>query len=365
MTIFALVILIGLVALLSVLLVLSPGRLTPLTDRYGNPIVGSLSERVFVKINGIRQGMFIQSVDTNNPVLLLLHGGPGLPTFFLNTTHPTGLEKHFTLVWWEQRGAGISFSTKIPKETMTIDQMIGDTICVSNYLRARFNKEKIYLLGHSWGSFLGIQVAAKAPDLFHAYVGMAQITYQLQSEVLAHAFILDVYTSRKNEKMVRELQGAPVTLAKGISKAWMRIRDPEMHKLGIGTTHDMRSIITGIFLPIWREPAYKLTEKVAIWRGKDWSRRCLWEQLLNTDLSETVLQLKIPVYFFIGHHDYTSNQNLAAAYFRKLDAPLKGYYTFYHAAHSPIFEEPDLALKILREDVLHQRNSLANPEFND
>jgi pimeloyl-ACP methyl ester carboxylesterase len=129
-------------------------------------IPGSISERVTVEIGGIPQGMFIQSVDPANPVLLFLHGGPGMVEFFMEQEYPTGLENHFTMVWWEQRGAGMSFSPDIPPETMTMAQMISDTVEVADYLRARFGQDRILLLGHSWGAYLGIQVAAAAPDRF-------------------------------------------------------------------------------------------------------------------------------------------------------------------------------------------------------
>jgi pimeloyl-ACP methyl ester carboxylesterase len=319
-----------------------------------------LSERVFVEINGIRQGMIIQSVDRSNPVLLFLHGGPGMPIFFLNTTHPSGLEQDFTVVWLEQRGAGMSFASDIPPETMTMEQLIADTIAVTNYLRHRFGKEKIYLLGHSWGSFLGIQVSAKEPNLFHADIGMAQVTYQLRSEMAARAHMLSAYQARGDTAMVRKLEAATIDLTDGLSDAWMRVRDEAMHGLGVGTTRDMRSVITGVFLPVWRNPAYTLGEKIAFWRGMACSRKFLWEEVLRTDLADRVRQFEIPMYFFIGQHDYTTNCDLALDYFLLLNAPIKGFYTFHDSAHSPLFEEPARARAILRQDVLAKRTSLAD-----
>ena len=127
--------------------------------------------------------------------------------------YPTGLERHFTMVWWEQRGAGMPFSASIPPETMTMERMIADTIEVADYLRQRFGQDRILLLGHSWGSYLGIQVAAQAPDRFLAYVGMAQIVYQLQSEVMARNYMIDAYRERGDDRMVRRLEAAPVSMA--------------------------------------------------------------------------------------------------------------------------------------------------------
>jgi len=247
MILAGLILLIGFALGLAWLLVISPGRPDPLRDATGNVIPGSLSERVTALIGGIPQSMIIQSVDPENPVLLFLHGGPGMTEVFMELDYPTGLERHFTMVWWEQRGAGMSYSSDIPPETMTIEQMIADTIEVADYLRDRFQQDRILLLGHSWGSYLGIQVAAAAPDRFHAYVGMAQIVHQLRSEVMAHACLLATYRARGNTSMVHRLEAAPVSMEAGTSPEWMRLRDATMHRAGVGHTRDIDSVITGIF----------------------------------------------------------------------------------------------------------------------
>jgi pimeloyl-ACP methyl ester carboxylesterase len=360
MTVLASVLLLVLLGFVGLVFAWSPGRVAPLVDAAGQPIAGSLSERVFVKINGVQQGMLIQSVNPSNPVLLFLHGGPGMPQFFLNGTHPTGLEQDFTVVWWEQRGAGISFSSDIPPESMTINQMIEDTIAVADYLRKRFGRDRIVLLGHSWGSFLGIQVAARAPDRFSAFIGMGQVVHQLRSEVEAHDHLLEAWHARGDLAMVRKLEAAPVSMTYGVSDAWMRLRDEALHGLGVGTTRDMDSVITGVFLPIWRSRAYTVGEKIAVWRGMAWSRSFLWNEFLRTDLATRVTRLEIPVYFFIGEHDYTTSFALARAYFGLIKAPVKGYYTFHDSAHSPLFEEPQRARLILQQDVLKGKNSLAD-----
>ncbi|RDC69688.1 alpha/beta fold hydrolase [Rhodovulum sp. 12E13] len=128
----------------------SPGRPETLRDAQGRLIPGSISERVTVQIGGVPQGMIVQTVDPANPVLLFLHGGPGMVEFFMERDYPTGLHEHFTMAWWEQRGAGMSFSTDIPPETMTMERMLADTIEVADYLRARFGQDRILLFGHSW-----------------------------------------------------------------------------------------------------------------------------------------------------------------------------------------------------------------------
>ena len=138
------------------------------------------------------------------------------------------------------------------------------------------------------------------------------------------------------------------------------LRDEYMHGIGIGTTREMKSVVSGIFLPSWGFREYTLLEKVNLWRGKFYSRArqfSLWDTMQATDLTQEVLELKIPAYFFHGRYDYTCAYPLARAFFEKLTAPLKGFYTFENSAHTPIFEEPDKAVKILLEDVLKKANS--------
>jgi pimeloyl-ACP methyl ester carboxylesterase len=349
-----------LLSLVGVLLLRSRGKPRPLVDENGNPLPGSISAKLHVNINGVEQGMFITGKDQGNPVLLFLHGGPGMPEYFLTQSYHTGLEACFTVCWWEQRGAGLSYSASIPPATMTAEQFIADTLGVTAYLRQRFGKEKIYLMAHSGGSFIGIQAAARAPDLYHAYIGVAQIAYQLKSESLAYAYMLKRFKENGNVRMVRRLEQAPVTMTVPLPDSYLSLRDEAMHSLGIGTMHGMKSVVTGIFLPVWTCRAYTVGEKVAIWRGKAFSRSLLWDKMIATDLTKQVTVLGLPTYFLHGVYDYTASYTEARSYFDGIDAPVKGFYTFEHAAHSPIFEEPEKVLTILREDVLAGANSLAD-----
>lgn len=349
----------GVLLMLGVLLLWSPGKPKPIVDQNGSPLPGGLSEKIHVAINGAQQGMFVESRDTTNPVLLFLHGGPGMPTHFLANRYPTGLEEDFTVVWWEQSGAGLSYAAASP-ETLTVEQLISDTIAVTNYLRNRFGQEKIYLMGHSWGSFLGIQVAARAPELYHAYIGVGQVSYQLKSEMLAYDYMLEQYKQHGNTRMVRRLEAAPVTLNDPLPVSYDLLRDGAMHSLGIGTTRDMKSVITGIFLPSWFAREYTLGEKIDLWRGKFRSKAILWDAFIGTDLNKQVTALALPLYFLHGQYDYTASYAAAKAYFQSLNAPLKGFYTFENSAHSPMHEEPLRLRQILRQDVLRRANTLAD-----
>jgi pimeloyl-ACP methyl ester carboxylesterase len=284
-----------------------------------------------------------------------------MPDYFLTEKYPTGLENYFTMVWWEQRGSGLSYSKAIPSGTMTAEQMISDTKEVTNYLRNRFGKEKIYLMGHSGGTFIGIQTATMYPELYNAYLGVAQISNQLRSEKLAYDFMLGQFRDKGDLKMVKKLEASPVTMTNGTPPAYSAIRDIAMHSLGIGTTHYMKSVISGIFFPSLKCREYTFSEKINTWIGKSHSGiSIVWKNILATDLSEKFTELKIPVYFFEGAYDYTCSYSEAKRYFEKLKAPVKGYYIFEKSAHSPFFEEPDKMQKIIREDVLAGVNNLAD-----
>ena len=354
------VVVISLCALVGVLLFMSPGTPKPFLDASGKPLAGSISEKITVHINGVEQGMFIRAEHVGNPVLLYLHGG--MPDYFLNEHYPTGLDEYFTVVWWEQRGSGISYRADIPPESVNPGQLVSDAVEVTNYLRKRFGRKKIYLMGHSGGTFIGIQAAAQAPECYHAYIGVAQMSNQLESERLAYEYMLQRFRDDGNSKMVRRLGEARVGEAIPLPDSYLKVRDVAMHELGVGTTHDMTSIVTGLLLRSLRSREYTLSEKIGMWRGKISSGSRLWNAQLSTDLTTKVTRLEVPVYFFHGVYDYTVSYPLARSYYKRLDAPVKGFYTFMYSAHSPLFEEPAKMREIVRADVLTASRGLADPD---
>lgn len=279
-----------------------------------------------------------------------------MPEYFLTCNYPTGLDNQYTVVWWDQRGAGLSYNRKMKSETMTSKQFVADTIEISKYLCKRFNQEKIYLMGHSWGSFIAIQAAAEAPELYKAYIGVGQITNTRKSENISYEYMLNYYNEHNDIRTVKKLKNLSVD-----SKEYSHIRDEVMHRAGIGTTHNMKSVITGIFVPSFLNSEYTLTEKINLWKGKIYSRNHtnLWKELNNTDISEKIAKLNIPVYFFSGKYDYTVCYKLSEKYLGRLDAPIKGFYIFEKSAHSPIFEEPEKIADIISKDVLNGTNDLS------
>jgi pimeloyl-ACP methyl ester carboxylesterase len=216
-------------------------------------------------------------------------------------------------------------------------------------------------MAHSGGTFFGIQAAARAPELYHAYIGVAQISRQLDSEKLAYKYMIEQFISGGNSAMLAKLEKIPLTEMNTMPAAYRSLRDDAMHSLGIGTTHKMKSVVSGIFMPIMLSRVYTLNEKIKLWRGK-WSTAStnMWNEILATDLTAKVPKLDIPVYFMSGIYDYTVSYALAEDYFKKLKAPIKGFYTFQQSAHSPLFEEPEKMGQILQQNVLMGTNTLAD-----
>lgn len=335
------------------------------TDARGGNMSPKNVEKVFVDINGARQGMFITSTGADKPVLLFVHGGIGMPEFFLDEIYRSGLEEQFTVCWWERRGAGMSFTPGMNADDVTVEQWIEDALAVTDYLSQRFGQERIYLMAHSGGTFIALQAVARAPGKYRAYVGVAQITNQAESERITYRAMLDAYTRQGNAKGLRRLEKFPVLTADTdtlLSYFFSMARDVSMHELGVGTMRTMRSVITGVFLPSLRCRAYTLRERLNIWRGKGFLQKStgVARETMTTDLAAKYPRLEVPVYLVSGAHDQTVDPGLARRYLGALEAPVKGFYTMSDSAHSPMFEEPAAFLRLMTEDVLRGTTSLAD-----
>lgn len=362
------IITISLLLLISgILVIYSPGKLKPYVDEEGVRLSGSISEKIFVTIGGAEQGMFIKGKNRNNPVLLYIHGGPGFPNYFLFDKYDPGLEDYFTVCYWEQRGGGLSYSPEVSLQSMTLDQLSSDALEVTNYLRNRFEKEKIFLMAHSGGTSIALLAATQNPEFYKAYIAMAQITNQAESEKIAYRYMLDHYRVQGNRREINQLEKYNVlgSDAGTLSFYKSNIRDQSMHELGVGTMHKMKSVFFDIFIPVWFCKAYTLTEKMKIWKSKFsfLPKTNLSFELLSRDFPNEIQNLDIPVYFISGKYDLTVNIDLSRAYLEQLQAPIKGFYVFDNSAHSPLFEETQKFRHIIEVDILNLNNSLANDKY--
>lgn len=330
----------------------------------GTRMENSISEKIFVEINGVRQGMFIRGKSLDNPVLLFVHGGPCFPEYFLFDRYETGLEELFTVCYWEQRGGGLSYTKGMDPNSVTMDQLKQDTIAVTDYLRERFGQEKIYLMAHSGGTFFAIQAAAESPERYSAYIGVAQIADQAESERRAYAYIKQRSEETGDRKTLKQLAAYPVLEQEEAVKPFFQsmVRDQLMHALGVGTMRNMRSVMKDVFLPVLLCKAYTVQEKINYWASKFTFIRqtSLHNEVLATDLTQKVQSLEMPVYFFSGASDMTVNYDLSKSFLDGILSPVKGFYMFQNSAHSPQFEEPERMLEILTKDVLAGRNNLAD-----
>ncbi len=368
LTYLGLIILFSILLTFGIVLLYSPGKPDQYLDKNGKPLAGSISEKIFIEAGGVKQGMFIRSRNTENPVLLYVHGGPAFPNYFLIDKYKPGLEDYFTVCYWEQRGGGLSYSPDVTLNSMNFDQLASDAIEVTNYLRERFKKDKIFIIAHSGGTPIALLAAARNPELFEAYIAMAQITKQKESEIRAYQYMLEQYTQKGDQKALNELLKYPVPGSDSDIATFYKsvTRDKHMHKLGIGTMHQMNSVFMDIFIPVWKCRAYTIKEKMNIWKSKFsfLPKTNLIGEMLSTDFSEKIQKLGIPVYFFSGKFDLTVNIDLTRAYCHQLQAPVKGFYTFENSAHSPVFEEPSRVRQILEHDVLNCKTELADKDVS-
>lgn len=304
-----------------------------------------IAKKGWVKIGGIEQGYFIRGEDKKNPVILYLHGGPGSPE--LAIIKDTKLEKYFTICYWEQRGAGMTFSSDIDPATLTTTQLVDDTRQITDSLRNWYGVDKIYLIGHSWGSYLGVKTVEKYPERYHAYIGISQMCHQLESERLAY----DYLTTEAYKTEDTETVNAFVVYDKNSSdfpsnEYLLKVRTTAMNKYGVGFTHKNISMLDlAIDLLYYR--GYTLDEKLNYLRGTMLSLN-KFPEVMEDNLFKTSTQFEIPVYIIQGKYDYQVSYELARKYLDSINAPKKMFFTFEESAHSPNIEEPERFVEIVR-----------------
>ena len=328
----------------------SPGVTEPITDADGNLVESSISQIEKVTLGGQEQYIIIRGVDKTKPIMLFLHGGPGSPEGAFIKHYNPAIEHDYVMVYWEQRGAGKSFSKNIPPESMNLQQLIADTHELSEYLVNRFNREKICLMGHSWGSLLGILSAYQHPERYHAYFGIGQVCHQFKGEQISFNWALDQAVERNDTKAIETLKNLnfPDSTA-GIDK-WMNYLMMErrfVNRYGGGTTREITGMWPLVKI-ILNSEIYTFNEKMNFMNSSMFSLKSMWLDVINTNLFNEIDSMKVPVYIFHGKYDYTTPYPLANDFYQQLKAPQKGFFLFENSAHSPIMEEPEEFNAILR-----------------
>ena len=322
----------------------------PIVDENGQPIPGSIATLEKVKLNGSEQWISIRGRDANKPVLLFLAGGPGGSQLVTERRALGGLEDHFVVINWEQPGAGKSFDA-VKRSTLTPERYIADGIALTEYLRQRFDEEKIYLVGESWGSALGVWMVQRDPELFHAFMGTGQMVAFLENDQMCYDFVLNLAKERGDTKKVEQLtkQGPPPYYGKGVAMkegSYLTVTfsymnaDPAISDDGFNTFQDLAG------------SEYGLYDKLNWFRGVLDTMDIVYPQLWGVDFREQATQLDVPVYFLIGRHDVNAPPALTEEYFTALNAPHKELIWFEHSGHNPWVTESDAFADVVVNKIL-------------
>lgn len=309
------------------------GRTRPFRTPSNDILDGSIAEIGYLRLGGHDQWVMIRSESITNPILILLHGGPGFPEMRLFRRFNGVLESKFTVVYWDQRGANKSFDRRIPPASMTVEQFLRDLDELVDAMCTRFGKDKVAFYGHSWGSALGVLYAARFPHKVSVYVGAGQVGDWPASERASYAFTIEEAERRRNRRALAELRavGPPPHTGRQVrvQRQWLG------RFVGVLRGKSMFAF----FRITLGGPEASIFDLPNMLRGLFFSE-CLWPEVSALDLTKIVPRLEVPIFFFIGRHDHVIDAITSAAYFDALSAPSKKLVWFEDSAHEPPFEEP-------------------------
>lgn len=325
---------------------------TPRVCAGGQSGSGGVAVLEKIRIGGSDQWVLERSADAGNPVVLFLHGGPGTSQLTSNRRDTRDLERHFTVVNWDQRGAGKSYGAIGDPGKMNIGQFVADTRELTVYLLKKFHQDRLVLVGHSWGTVIGALAVSRYPELYSCYVGIGQVGNMAEGEAASYRWTLEQARERGNRRAADALVAmGPPPYAGDWQKKTITQRGylarfgGEVHRSRFGAS---RRVVGGLLFS--RE--YTLADRVNVFRGILSSMRLLWPELLGVDLFESVPEIKAPVFFMEGRYDRECPSEIAERYFTALRAPAKELIWFDRSAHLPNAEERDLFNKIMVEKIL-------------
>jgi pimeloyl-ACP methyl ester carboxylesterase len=305
-----------------------------------------------VRIGESDQWILVRSEDVGSPLVLFLHGGPGTSQLTWNRRNTRRLERYFTVVNWDQRGAGKSFAAIRDIDRMNIEQFVEDTRELTSRLLERFDKQRLVLVGHSWGSAVGALTVSRYPELYSAYVGIGQVVNIVDGERASYLWTLDQARRRGDRRAVAALEAMGLPPYEG---DWQKKTVSQRRYLAryggelYGSRNGAMGLVVGGLL-LSRE--YTLVDRVNYFRGILGSMRLLWPDLLEVDLLTSVLRLDVPVFLVEGRHDHEAPAELAERYFSVLEAPSKELVWFERSAHLPNVEERARFDRLMVEQVL-------------
>ncbi len=312
-----------------------------------------VEELVRVPINGTDQWLSIRGRDRRNPILLVLHGGPASPSMPADYVYQSPWEDYFTVVQWDQRGSGKTYNANTEAQMapgMTIEGMTDDAAKVAQYLREHYGKQKIFLLGHSWGTVLGARLAQQHPDWFYVYIGVGQVVNVRRNEEVGYNFALRSAKASGNAQAIRELLAiAPYPGTSALTLQRLGVRSKwEMYYGGLTYGRQNYDFVSDAEQ---LSPDYSEKDLDAIGKGSAFSIGHLMQPLLSVDFDNTT-HFDCPVILFVGAHDETTSHELAEQWFDKLQAPSKHLVSFADSAHMVMDEQPGRFLMHLVRDAL-------------
>jgi len=342
------VVIIGCIVVLGAILVAlaNISHAPALRDENGKKIAKTdknIAELIPIEVNGSKQWISVRGMDRDAPVLLFIHGGPGSAEMTLMREYfGGGLERAFVVVGWDQRGAAKSYNAA-KGTVLSIDSTIEDALAVVDYLRDRFAKDKVFVVGHSWGTLIGTLLTSRYPDRVAGYCGIGQLVSGIENEKTSYAWALAQAKQRGDAKGIKALEGISTYGENPAEPDWMKHIMTERNWLntyGGATGHDP-SFIGHMIRNVLLAPEYTFMDKVNYIRGNRGSLSTMWNSVLQCDLRRDVSRLEVPVLIAAGRFDYNVPSPLAEAYFTTLEAPRKRFVWFENSAHSPCFEESE------------------------
>ena len=309
--------------------------------------INGISEIQYLKINNTRQYVLIRGENVKNPILLFLHGGPGASATAMLRKLNSDLEKHFTIVYWDQRNAGKSYEKKFPKEEIKVQKYIQDVDTLVSYLKDRLNAKKIFLVGHSWGSRLGMYAIQKYPENFIAYVGIGQELSSYEGELISYQYTLNKAKELNNVKAIKELEEIGEPQSGDYTKMYKNgHRDYWKQKnwlIKLGGDSYGKPIYFKWMLSIWFSREYSFFDLLKFRKSSSFSSDNIIhdQDYNNIDFFKQFPEVKIPVFFISGKYDYNIPWTLVEKYCDSLKAPHKEFIMFEKSGHNPVFEEPE------------------------